>query len=269
MIDTHAHLDFPQYDKDRDKIIEQAFSSGLEAIVNIGVDLDSSEKSIKLSEGYKNIYATVGFHPHDASKLNRGTFKELEKLASHPKVVAIGEIGLDFYRNLSPKESQIKAFREQIDLAKSLNLPVVIHIRNAYRKALGILSEFVIKTQNRGSTGKEKAKGLKGVLHCFSGNENEAKEGLVSGFYLSFNGTLTYRNSKAAELVKKIPLNSILVETDCPYLTPEPFRGKRNEPKLVRLVTEKVVELSGSHSFQELDEIFTQNAKKLFGLDLK
>jgi len=255
MIDTHAHLDFPQYDKDRDKIIEQAFSSGLEAIVNIGVDLDSSEKSIKLSEGYKNIYATVGFHPHDASKLNQSSFKELERLASHPRVVAIGEIGLDFYRNLSPKESQVKAFREQLNLAKSLHLPVVIHIRNAYEKALEILSR--------------EGKGLKGVLHCFSGDEKEAKEGLKSGFYLSFNGTLTYRNSKAAKLVKKIPLSSILVETDCPYLTPEPFRNKRNEPKLVRLVTEKVVEISGSHSFQELDEIFTRNSKKLFGLDLK
>lgn len=255
MIDTHAHLDFPQYDTDRDKIIEQAFSSGLEAIVNIGVDLNSSEKSIKLAERYKNIYATVGFHPHDASKLNQSSFKELEKLAAHPRVVAIGEIGLDFYRNLSPKESQIKAFREQLNLAKSLKLPVVIHIRNAYNKALEILTQ--------------EGKGLKGVLHCFSGDEKEAKEGLKLGFYLSFNGSLTYRNSKAAELIKKIPLGSILVETDCPYLTPEPFRNKRNEPRLVRLVTEKVVEISGSHSFQELDEIFTQNAKKLFRLDLK
>jgi TatD DNase family protein len=255
MIDTHAHLDFPQYDKDRDKVIEEAFASGLKAIINIGVDLDSSEKSIKLAERYKNIYATVGFHPHDASKLNDNTFNELEKLASHPKVVAIGEIGLDFYRNLSPEEIQIKAFKEQIELAKKFKLPIIVHIRNAYKKALEILSE--------------NGRGLKGVLHCFSGDENEAREALKMGFYLSFNGTLTYRNSKSAELVKKIPLSSILVETDCPYLTPEPLRGKRNEPKLVRLVTQKIAELSGSNSFNELDEVFTQNAVEFFNLDLK
>ncbi len=262
MIDTHAHLDFPQYDKDRDKVIEEAFSSGLEAIVNIGVDLESSKKSIKLAEKYKNIYATVGFHPHDASRLSKEAFIELEKLASHPRVVAIGEIGLDFYRNLSPEDVQIKAFKEQIELAKKFKLPIVVHIRNAYKKALEILSEF-------GSVGKEEAEGLKGVLHCFSGDENEAKEALEMGFYLSFNGTLTYRNSRSAELVKKIPLSSILVETDCPYLTPEPLRGKRNEPKLVKLVTHKIVELSDSNTFQELDEVFTQNAVEFFNLDLK
>ncbi|HVP36537.1 MAG TPA: TatD family hydrolase [Terriglobales bacterium] len=255
MIDTHAHLDFPQFDEDREEVIEQAFSSGLEAIINIGVDLESSEKSIKLAEKYKNIYAAVGFHPHDASKLNPEAFKELEKLASHPKVVAIGEIGLDFYRNLSPENVQIKAFKEQIELAKKLELPIVVHIRNAYKKALEIL--------------KNDSSGLKGVLHCFSGDENEAKEALKLGFYLSFNGTLTYKNSRSAELIKKIPLSSILAETDCPYLTPEPMRGKRNEPKLVRLVIEKVVQASGSHSFKEIDEIFTQNAKKLFRLDSK
>ena len=255
MIDTHAHLDFPQYDKDRDKVIEEAFSSGLKAIINIGVDLDSSVKSIKLAEKYKNIYATVGFHPHDASKLSKEAFIELEKLASHPRVVAIGEIGLDFYRNLSPEDEQIKAFKEQIELAKKFKLPIVVHIRNAYKKALEILSKD--------------GRGLKGVLHCFSGDENEAKEALKMGFYLSFNGTLTYKNSRSAELVKKIPLSSILVETDCPYLTPEPLRGKRNEPKLVKLVTQKIAELSDSNTFQELDEVFTQNAVEFFNLDLK
>ncbi|MDP2960927.1 MAG: TatD family hydrolase, partial [candidate division Zixibacteria bacterium] len=167
-----------------------------------------------------------------------------------------------FYRNLSPEDVQIKAFKEQIELAKKLNLPIVVHIRNAYKKALEILSEF-------GSVGKEEGMGLQGVLHCFSGDEDEAKEALEMGFNLSFNGTLTYRNSKSAELVKKIPLSSILVETDCPYLTPEPLRGKRNEPKLVRLVTEKIAELSSLDTFEEIDEIFTQNAKDFFGIDLK
>jgi TatD DNase family protein len=255
MIDTHAHLDFSQYDKDREKVIEEAFASGLKAIINIGVDLESSEKSIKLAEKYKNIYATVGFHPHDASKLSKEAFIELEKLTSHPRVVAIGEIGLDFYRNLSPEEMQIKVFKEQIELAKKFKLPIVVHIRNAYKKALEIL--------------KEKATGMQGVLHCFSGDENEAREALEMGFYLSFNGTLTYRNSRSAELVKKIPLSSVLVETDCPYLTPEPLRGKRNEPKLVKLVTQKITELSASNSFKELDEVFTQNAVEFFNLDLK
>ncbi len=253
MIDTHAHLDFPQYDKDRDKVIEDAFSSGIQAIINIGVDLDSSLKSIELAERYKNIYATVGFHPHDASKLSPENLKELEKLTSHPKIVAVGEIGLDFYRNLSPRDLQIKAFKEQLELAKNLNLPIVVHIRDAYKDALEILSGY--------------GRGLRGVLHCFSGNEAQAKESLKSGYYLSFNGTLTYKNSRSAELVSKIPLSSILVETDCPYLTPEPLRGKRNEPKLVRLVTQKIVELSSTYTFRELDETFTRNAKELFRLD--
>ncbi|MEW5806049.1 MAG: TatD family hydrolase [Acidobacteriota bacterium] len=254
MIDTHAHLDFPQFEKDREKVIEQAFSSGVKAIINIGIDLESSRKSIALADAYESIYATVGFHPHNASRWNEEALKELETLATHPKVVAIGEAGLDFYRNLSSEESQMKAFREQIELALRLNLPIVIHIRNAYKRGLEILSQYFIK--------REKS----GILHCFSGDEEDAREALSLGFHLAFNGTLTYRNSKAAGVVKKLPLNSILIETDCPYLTPEPFRGRRNEPKLVKLVLEKMVELFPSSTFEELDQWTSRNARNVLGI---
>jgi len=270
MIDTHTHLDFPQYDNDRERVIEQAFVSGIEAIINIGIDMESSRKSIALAERYKNIYATVAFHPHNAAQLNSATFKELEKLALHPKVVAIGEIGLDFYRNLSPEEAQIRAFREQLELAKSLDLPLVIHIREAHKKAFEILSGFTNAVQDQRSPKltqeNDEGSGWKGVLHCFSGDEHDAKQSLDLGFCLAFNGTLTYKKSRAAEVIKKLPVDSILIETDCPYLTPEPLRGKRNEPRLVRRVLEKMVEIFPSYSFEKIESITTQNAKKLFML---
>ena len=268
VIDTHTHLDFPQYDNDRERVIEHAFSSGIEAMINIGIDLDSSKRSITLAERYESIYAAVAFHPHNASQVNKESLRELEKLASHPKVVAIGEIGLDYFRNLSPAEAQIKAFREQLELAERLDLPVVIHIRNAHKEAFEILTDFMNKDRSRQPSDqqKEKVPGFNGVLHCFSGDERDALQSLKLGFYLAFNGTLTYKNSRAVQVMKHLPLDAILIETDCPYLTPEPLRGKRNEPRLVRRVLEKMTELFPEHSLEKLDTVTTGNAKSLFAL---
>jgi TatD DNase family protein len=255
MIDTHTHLDFPQFDRDRDEVIKNAFESGVERIVNIGTDLESSRKSVELAQRFEKIYATVGFHPHDASKLDENSLKELEKLALSPKVVAIGEIGLDFYRNLSPKKIQIEAFRKQVALAKKLKLPVVVHIREAYEEEVfEILKEAI--TLKIGV-----------LLHCFSGDIAQAKQAIKMGFLLSFNGVLTYPNSKSLEVAKSVPLDFILTETDCPYLTPVPHRGERNQPSHVKFVLEKLAELFKPLTFEDIERITTHNANKFFKLN--
>jgi TatD DNase family protein len=230
VIDTHAHLDFKQFDQDRSKVITYAFSNGVEKIINIGVDLKSSESSIKLTEEHEQIYATVGFHPHDAKNLTEESLKQITKLAQHKKVVAIGEIGLDFYRNLSPKEDQIRAFRKQIALATELELPMVVHVREAWEPALAILRET-----GAGVAG--------GVLHSFSGNSEQAKTAQDMGFYLGLNGTLTYPKSRIQSVAREISLDSIVVETDCPFLSPAPHRGKRNQPAYVKFVLERLSDL--------------------------
>lgn len=253
MIDTHAHLDFKQFDKDRPQIIEAAFSNGVEMIINVGVDLISSQNSVKLAEEHDQIYATIGFHPHDAKHLSEKSLREIEKLARHKKVVAVGEIGLDFYRDLSPREDQIKAFKRQIALARELKLPIVVHVREAWGEALAVLRET-------------KAESVGGVLHSFTGDSEQAKSAVCLGFYLSFNGMLTYPGSKTSEVIKQVPLHSILVETDCPYLPPVPHRGKRNQPAYVRLVLEKASELFSPLTFEDLERITTLNACRLFRL---
>ena len=254
MIDTHAHLDFRQFDRDRSKVIDYAFSNGVETIVNIGVDLTSSESSVKLAADYDQIYAAVGFHPHDAEHLTEESLKQIAKLAGHKKVVAIGEIGLDFYRDFSPREDQIRAFRKQIDLAKDLELPIVVHVREAWEQALTILREA-----EAGKVG--------GVLHSFSGNSEQAKAAQDMGFYLGLNGTLTYPKSRIQSVAREVSLDSIVAETDCPFLSPVPHRGKRNQSAYVKFVLEKLSDLLGPLTFQDLERITTLNACRLFRLD--
>jgi TatD DNase family protein len=251
MIDTHAHLDFPQFDKDREKVIQEAKSCGVERILNVGVDAESSQKSVDLAQKYPQIYATVGFHPHDAKKFNQSSLEELRKLAQHQKVVALGEMGLDFYRNLSPAEIQKRIFISQLELAQELDMPVVVHIRNAYPQSLEIL---------------ERGKVKRGVLHCFEGNIDEAKRGLDLGFYVSFNGRITYHNPSLIDLVKQIPLDRILVETDSPYLPPHPHKRQRNQPAWVELVIREIAQIKGKLVFEEVERITTSNACNLFGL---
>ena len=250
MIDTHAHLDFSQFDKDREKVIQYALSRGVKRIINVGVNLESSRQSIELAINYPQIYATVGFHPHDANEFNKKNLQGLKRLAQNQKVVAIGEVGLDFYRNLSPVEIQKQAFISQLELACELNLPVVVHIRDAYKDSLDIL---------------EKRKNIRGVLHCFEGNIKQAKRGLDLGFYISFNGRITYDNPSLVDLVKQIPIEKILVETDSPYLPPYPHRGKRNQPAWVELVIKKIAQIKEELTFEDVKRITTKNAYELFG----
>ena len=253
MIDTHAHLHIKQFDQDRDQVIENAFSHGVEKIINVGCDLISSQESILLADKYEHIYATAGFHPHDAKDLTDYALKEIKALASHKKVVAIGEIGLDFYRNLSPPADQIKAFKNQIQLARELKLPMVVHVRDAWEKALAILKET-------------EADQVGGVLHSFTGNLEQAYIALDMGFYLSFNGMLTYRDSKTLKVARKIPMDSILVETDSPYLSPIPQKDKRNQPAYLKYVIEKLAELFSPLSFNDVERITAVNACFLFKL---
>lgn len=254
LIDSHAHLDFSQFKHDRDTVIDRALDAGVSKIINVGTDLASSEKSLALARHYTAIHAAVGIHPHDAKTLTPKTLKTLSKLAANGKVVAIGEIGLDFYRDLSPRDQQRVAFRQQIRLAIELGMPVVVHDRDAHAEVLRILRE-------------EKAHQVGGVLHCFSGDIRMAREGLEMGFLISFAGPITYGGEKKQAIAGEIPLESILVETDCPFLTPVPHRGKRNEPAYVRYVAEKIAQIRGI-TLEEVAKATGENAARVFGLKI-
>jgi TatD DNase family protein len=254
MIDTHAHLDFSQYDADREKVIEECQQNGVQFIINIGVDLRTSQASIKLAEQYDFIYATVGYHPHDAKDLTDANFEELKKLAAHPKAVAIGEIGLDYYRNLSPPEIQVKAFIKQLELAEQIKLPVVLHIRQAMPQTFEILHRH---------------KGNFGVLHAFPGDKEEALEGIKMGYYIAFGGPITYPNARSPLVAAALPLSKIVTETDCPYLPPQQFRGKRNRPDYVKYAIEKLAEVFPRYSIEDIDRITMKNAGRLFKLPVQ
>ena len=255
LVDSHAHLDLPEFDNDRNEVIKRAKKSGIDYILNIGINSESCSKTIKLADSYDFIYASIGIHPHDAKNINENTYSVLKSLANNKKVLAFGEIGLDFYRNLSPKAIQIKRFREQINLANELKLPVIIHNRDAHKETMEILKE-------------EGAKNLGGIIHCFSGDYSMAKSCIDMGFYISIPGTVTFPKAvELREIVKKLPISKILIETDCPFLTPVPYRGKRNEPSFVKYVAEKVASLKDM-SFEEVAEITSQNFRSLFASSL-
>ncbi|MCQ9625551.1 TatD family hydrolase [Cetobacterium somerae] len=247
LVDTHCHLDNEKFDEDRLEVIER-IKENLEFCVNIGYDLASSKKSLELAKEYDFIYAVIGVHPIDIAEYSEEVEKELELLGKNPKVVAIGEIGLDYHWMTEPKEVQQERFKKQLELAEKLNKPVVIHTRDAMEDTVNILKEYP---------------NITGVIHCYPGSLETAKQ-LVDRFYLGIGGTLTFKNSKkAVEVVKDIPLDRIVIETDCPYLTPEPFRGKRNEPIYVEYVAKKIAEIK-EISVEDVTKITTENAKKLY-----
>lgn len=259
LIDSHAHLDFSQFDRDRAQVLERAWAAGLVAIVNAGADLPSSRAGVELAQKQPRVYASVGIHPHDAKELTAEALAELESLARAPKVVAIGEIGLDFYRDLSPRAAQRKAFESQLALASRLNKPVIIHDRDAHAEVMAILRDWASTL----------ARPEKGVLHCFSGDLEMAQQAVEMGFLISIAGPITYQNSrKLPEIAAALPLSRLLVETDCPYLAPHPHRGKRNEPAYVALVADAVARARGS-SAHEVGGATTANAARLFGLELQ
>lgn len=253
LIDSHAHLDMEDFERDREAILDRALDGGITHIISIGTDLSSSIKALELAKKYDFVFATVGYHPHNATNMDQGLLRTLEKLVSEPKIVAWGEIGLDFYRRYSPPDRQMEAFRRQLQMAMDLDLPVIIHDRDAHREVLTILQE----TEKR-----EK----RGVIHCFSGTYDMAMALIKMGFYISIPGTVTYKNVPyIQEVASGIPLERMLVETDAPFLAPVPKRGKRNEPLYVTYTAQKIAELRGT-DFQEVARQTSENAKRLFNL---
>lgn len=253
LTDSHTHLNAEQFNEDQDKVIERALDAGVTRIVNVGFNRETIPSSIALAERYDFIYSTVGWHPVDAIDMMPGDIEWIEALCKHEKVVAIGEIGLDYYWDKSPKDVQQRVFREQIRLARKLGMPIVIHNRDAHQDILRILKE-------------EKAEEVGGIMHCFSGSWETAKQCLDMNFHISFGGPVTFKNAKQPkEVLAQVPLDRLLIETDAPYLTPHPFRGKRNETGYVRLVAETAAEIRGM-TLEEIAEITTNNAIRLLGL---
>ena len=253
MIDTHAHLEMPQFDGDRDEVIKRTVESGISLIIDVGSDLKGSRTALELARRYDFIYASAGIHPHEVKGVTIETYKEIRELLSDPKVVAVGEIGLDYYKDYSPRDIQQREFINQIRIAKEFKKPVIVHSRDAREDTLKILKD-------------EKVSEIGGIMHCFSGDEEMARRCMDMGFYISFAGPITYPNAdKLRKVVKSIPTNRLLIETDCPYLAPQQMRGKRNEPAYVRHVAEKVAEVKGL-TVEDIERVIRLNVHNLFGI---
>ncbi len=256
IIDTHAHIDVSDFDEDREAVIERARENGVQYMVNIGCDIESSYRSMELAEQHDFIYATAGIHPHDVKSINGDTYAHLRQLLLHPKVIALGEIGLDFFKNYSPQDVQRTHFRNQIQLAREMNKPIIIHSRDAKEDIIAILSEFYPNNPNAQS----------GIFHCFSGDQELADKALEMGFYISFSGSVTFKKAEALrEVAKTIPADRLFAETDCPYLTPVPHRGKRNEPAYVNFTAEKLAEIRGL-KIDDVQRTMALNFFELFGI---
>jgi len=252
LIDTHTHLDDARYEPDREAVIARARETGIDRIITIGCDLSTSQAAVALADRYPFVYATVGVHPHEVRHIEDGWYNELRRLAENKKVVAFGEVGLDYHYNHSSPKEQRDRFREQIQLARELRLPLVIHTREAQEDTIQILKD-------------ERSTEVGGVFHCFSGDAWLAKDALDLGFYLSFSGILTFQNAgMLRDIAKTVPLDRILIETDCPYLTPVPHRGKRNEPAFVRHVAETLAAILSVSDLDEIHRLTTENARRLF-----
>jgi len=251
IFDSHAHYDDAKFDEDRDELISSLPSKGIIGVINCGADLKSSAQSVKLSEKYDYIYAAVGVHPHEAKNFGDDTLNELRRLAANKKVVAIGEIGLDYYYDFSPREKQIEVFEKQLILAAELNLPVIIHNRDAHEDTLNILKKHRPK----------------GVLHCFSGSAETAREIVKLGMFIGLGGAVTFKNAKKPlEVAATVPDEFLLIETDAPYMAPVPFRGKRCDSAMIPYTAEKIAEVRNTTA-QEFLNLTAENAKRLFGID--
>lgn len=250
--DSHAHLDDRRFDDDRDEIFADLANHDVGLVMNIGCDLSSSLRSVALAKKYPFVYAAVGSHPDDADHVDAATLAMYESLCREEKVRAIGEIGLDYHYEDVPREIQRQAFRLQLELARKLNMPVIVHEREAHADAMELVREF---------------SDVRGVFHCYSGALEQAKELVRRGWYIGFTGVLTFKNArKAVEVAEWLPLDRILIETDCPYMAPEPHRGRRNDSRYVPLVGKKLAEIKNLPE-QQVAEATTENAKRLFGIE--
>ncbi len=249
-IDTHAHLEMEAFDQDREAVLERAAAAGLTVIITVGTTIPDCEKALALARRYPQVYASVGVHPHEAKDIDAASCEALRRFAAEPKVVALGEIGLDFFYNHSAREVQLGGFAAQLDLAEELDLPVIVHDRDAHAETLALLRE------RRGR--------LQGVLHCFSGDTAMAAECVALGYYISVAGPVTYpKADQLRSAVREVPLERLLVETDCPYLAPQSRRGKRNEPAYVIETARRLAELRGMPA-PEMEQITAENARRLF-----
>jgi TatD DNase family protein len=254
LFDTHAHLHFPEFAGDLDAVLERARAAGIVSMVTIGTDRETNPAAVALAERVPDVYATVGIHPHDAAEASDADFDAMEALArSSAKVVALGEMGLDFFRNLSPRDAQERVFRRQLDLARRLGKPAVVHCRDAHAETLAILAE-------------ERVGDVGGIMHCFSADVEVAKRCLDLGLLISLAGPVTYKNARSLpDVARFVPEDRLVVETDCPFLPPHPHRGKRNEPGYVALTAARVAELRDA-DLDSLGAAMTRNAARLFKL---
>ena len=251
LFDTHAHMNDPAFDEDRNEMILSLKEKGTDFVMNVGCCLESSKDCIALAEAYPFVYASVGSHPDSADEVNEEVIEAYRKMAQHEKVLAIGEIGLDYYYETVPREIQQQAFRMQMELARELKMPVIVHERNAHDDGMRIAKEF---------------KDVTGVFHCYSGSAEMARQLVNMGWYIGFTGVLTFKNArKAVETAESIPLDWIVLETDCPFMAPEPFRGKRNDPGYLYRMAERLAEIRGI-SVEEVQAVTTENAKRLYRL---
>ncbi len=252
LFDTHAHMNDPAFDADREEMILGLKEKDIEAVMNVGCCLASSKDCIAMAEAHPFVYASVGTHPDAADEVNEDVIEAYRTMAQHPKVLAIGEIGLDYYYETIPRQTQQKAFRMQMSLARELNMPVIVHERDAHDDAMRIIKEF---------------KDVTGVFHCYSGSAEMARQLVNMGWYIGFTGVLTFKNArKAVETAERIPLDRIVLETDCPFMAPEPFRGKRNDPGYLHRMAERLAEIRGI-SVEEVHTATTENAKRLYRMD--
>nr|MBU1328486.1 TatD family hydrolase [Candidatus Omnitrophota bacterium] len=253
LIDTHCHLDFKDFKDDMDAVLKRSRDSGIRFIINVGSSMEGTARSIRIAGENDFIYAAIGIHPHEADSVTENDIRLFTEFLNKPKIVAIGEIGLDYYKNISSRENQKKLFIRLLETTKPANLPLIIHNRDAHTDMIDILKDII------GSS-------VSGVMHCFSGDEKFLKICLDMGFFISFTCNITYKNAdKLREIVKLVPMDRLLVETDAPFLAPQDFRGKRNEPMYVRYVAEEVAMIKGM-SFEETAKITTDNAIRLFKL---
>ena len=247
--ESHAHYDDERFDEDRDTLLASFPAEGIETVVNASSDIKSSKASIALSEKYPFFYAAVGVHPHEVENITEADIDELRELSKHPKVVAIGEIGLDYYYDLSPRDLQRHWFKRQLELADELKMPVIIHSRDAAQECFDIIKNSNVRN---------------GVIHCYSGSAEMAEEYIKMGFYIGVGGSLTFKNNKkGVETVERIPIEKILIETDSPYLAPVPYRGKRNDSRLLKYVVERISQIKNIHE-NDICNITKNNAQNLF-----
>ena len=254
LVDTHAHIDEEGFVHDFDEMLERAYANDVKYIVNIGANMDESRVSIELADKYESIYATVGVHPHDVEEIDDKALDQLAKWCEHDKVVAVGEIGLDYFRSQTSKEMQAYAFAAQLDVARQMHMPVSIHDRDAHGDVMRML--------------KNEGKGINGILHCFSGSWEMAKELIKMDYYIAIGGAVTFKNAaKLPEIAANIPLEYLLLETDCPYLAPHPHRGTRNEPANIRPIAEFIANIRGI-TLEELAAATTANAARIMRMPI-